>query len=226
MNLFPAEKLAFATARIVANVNGGGTSTGTGFFFTFPLPNEDKQIPVLVTNKHVVEGATSLTFHMTRASDSGTPVIGHFVQVQIGDVSSCVVHHPDAAVDLCAIPVGPLINQSLSQGQPFFYLPLAPELITAPDDLNDLVALEDVIMIGYPIGLWDSVNNMPVFRRGITATHPNLNYEGREEFLIDIACFPGSSGSPVLLYNMNGYMTRDNTRHLGASRIKLLGILF
>jgi hypothetical protein len=88
------------------------------------------------------------------------------------------------------------------------------------------VALEDVIMVGYPIGLWDSVNNMPVFRRGVTATHPYLDYESRKEFLVDMACFPGSSGSPVLLYNATGYMTRDGTHHIGQSRIKLLGTLY
>jgi len=60
-------------------------------------------------------------------------------------------------------------------------------------------------MVGYPVGIWDSANNMPVIRRGITATHPGKDYEGKSEFMIDAACFPGSSGSPVFLFNLGSY---------------------
>jgi hypothetical protein len=81
-------------------------------------------------------------------------------------------------------------------------------------------------MVGYPNGIWDATNNMPIARRGITATHPNLNYEGRREFMIDAACFPGSSGSPVFLYNTGGYATRAEGMVMGGIRIKLLGVLY
>ena len=91
--------------------------------------------------------------------------------------------------------------------------------------MTDLSALEEIVMIGYPIGLWDSINNMPIFRRGITATHPNLDYMGQEVFLIDAACFPGSSGSPVLLYNRGSYPNRQGGIVID-SRINLLGILY
>jgi hypothetical protein len=55
-------------------------------------------------------------------------------------------------------------------------------------------------MVGYPIGLWDTHNNRPIFRKGITATQPGLPYNGKKEFLVDIAALPGSSGSPIFLY--------------------------
>ena len=80
-------------------------------------------------------------------------------------------------------------------------------------------------MVGYPIGIWDSTNNMPVFRTGITATHPGIDYEGRTEFMIDAACFPGSSGSPVFLFNIGSYPTKDGGLTVG-TRVKLLGALY
>ena len=80
-------------------------------------------------------------------------------------------------------------------------------------------------MIGYPNGIWDEINNLPVFRKGITATHPAKNYNGRDEFMIDAACFPGSSGSPVLLYNLGSYARKDGGTVIG-TRIKFLGILY
>lgn len=81
-------------------------------------------------------------------------------------------------------------------------------------------------MVGYPNGIWDQKHNMPVLRRGITATHPNLDWNGRPEFLIDAACFPGSSGSPVFLFNMGGYSTKSGGMVIGTGRIKLLGVLY
>ena len=50
------------------------------------------------------------------------------------------------------------------------------------------------------------------------------DWNGKKEFLIDAACFPGSSGSPVLLFEIGNYQTR-NALVMG-SRIKLLGVLY
>ena len=111
-------------------------------------------------------------------------------------------------------------------GHRFFYVPLDKSLIPNQTELEDLGALEDVIMIGYPNGIWDPANNMPIVRRGVTATHPNLNYEGRREFMIDAACFPGSSGSPVFLYNNGSWTNRAGGMVMGGTRVKLLGLLY
>ena len=108
----------------------------------------------------------------------------------------------------------------------FFFVSLDAKLLPTDDDLRELTALEEVLMIGYPNGIWDSTNNMPIVRRGVTATHPNLNYEGRLEFMIDAACFPGSSGSPVFLFNTGSWIDRRGNTIMGALRIKLLGILY
>lgn len=88
-----------------------------------------------------------------------------------------------------------------------------------------MFGMDDITMIGYPKGIWDEANNFPVFRKGITATNPKYNWNNKKEFLIDCACFPGSSGSPVLLINMGGYFTRSGLT-LGSTRVKLLGILY
>src|SRR5690606_7831749 len=87
-------------------------------------------------------------------------------------------------------------------------------------------ALEDVLMIGYPNGIWDSVNNMPIFRKGTTATNPLIDYNGKKEIMIDIAAFPGSRGSPVLIFNEGGYRDKNGNMYVGASRVILLGILY
>ena len=81
-------------------------------------------------------------------------------------------------------------------------------------------------MVGYPIGLWDEKNNFPIFRRGYTASHPALDFNEEGIGLVDMACFPGSSGSPIFILNENGYSDRDGNTYLGAKRIILIGILY
>ncbi|WP_281248121.1 S1 family peptidase [Lacicoccus alkaliphilus] len=135
-------------------------------------------------------------------------------------------NHPNPEVDLCVMSIMPLINYAHTSGNELFFIPLDKSLIPTNSQLKDLKALEDVIMMGYPNGIWDRVNNKPIFRKGITATHPYNNYDGKEEFMIDAACFPGSSGSPVFLLNEGSYQDRQGNTYMGQTRIFLLVILY
>jgi hypothetical protein len=97
-------------------------------------------------------------------------------------------------------------------------------LITDITEDIDLSSVEEVIMIGYPDGLWDDINNKPIIRRGITATHPFRDYKGLKEFMVDMACFPGSSGSPVFILSEGVFGNKHGAVFEGF-RLKLLGIL-
>ena len=77
--------------------------------------------------------------------------------------------------------------------------------------------------MGYPNGIYDTANLLPVFRRGITATPPQVDYNDRPVFLVDASVFPGSSGSPVFIYNLGGYGTRKGFQ--SGTRIFFLGII-
>ena len=80
----------------------------------------------------------------------------------------------------------------------------------APTVLHALDALEEILFVGYPNGVWDHVNLMPIMRRGTTATPIALDFEGRPEFLIDAAVYPGSSGSPVFIYQADAMRPNQN----------------
>jgi len=224
MPLTPSEQLTHSTVRIECRLADGGISTGTGFFYR-AADDGERHIPVVVTNKHVVEGSVSGRFHLTLGNDEG-PLVGQHFAVELSNFNRLWVPHPDPSVDLCAMPLGPVLHLAEQQRQRPFFITLDSSLLPSQGDLESLGALEDIIMIGYPNGIWDAVNNMPIVRRGVTATHPNLNYEGRKEFMIDAACFPGSSGSPVFLYNFGSWTTRDGGTVVGGARIKLLGVLY
>ncbi len=68
------------------------------------------------------------------------------------------------------------------------------------------------------------MNLLPVVRRGITATPVSVDFERRPAFLIDASIFPGSSGSPVFLFNVGSYSPKGKGLVFG-NRIFFLGIL-
>jgi len=225
INLSISEQLTHCTIRIECDLADGRTGTGTGFFFRF-AEHEDQHIPAIITNKHVVSGAVRGRFHLTLANNSGEPLTGQHQAIQFDNFERRWLQHPSPDVDLCVMPIAPLIRSAQQQNIRFFYIAADRSLIPTQAELDDLTALEDIVMIGYPNGIWDSANNLPIIRRGITATHPNIDYNGRPEFIIDAACFPGSSGSPVFIFNLGGYTTRSGGTVIGPNRVKLMGVLY
>jgi hypothetical protein len=224
-NLLPAEQLAHSTVRIACRMADGSVSTGSGFFYAF-VKKETSSVPAIVTNKHVVKGAVSAEFSLTLRGQDDGPVVGQHITIQLDQFESRWLPHPDPQVDLCVMPIAPLLSDAAAVGKTFFFVSLEESLLPTEAELSDLSALEEILMIGYPNGIWDATNNMPILRRGITATHPNLDYEGRKEFMIDAACFPGSSGSPVFLFNASGWTDRKGNTMMGGVRAKLLGVLY
>jgi len=224
-NLSMSEQLMYSTIRIECRTADHQVSTGTGFFVRF-LENGDEFVPAIVTNKHVIEGAVQGKLLFTNSDGQGNPFNTDHIPLSYGNFENIWIQHPDPDVDLCILPMVPILNHLNSLGKHPFYKAISTELIPNYEQLSDLRAIEEVTMVGYPSGIWDTVNNLPVIRRGITATHPNINYNGKDEIMIDAACFPGSSGSPVLIYNDNGYVTKSGNTVLGGSRVYLLGILY
>jgi hypothetical protein len=223
--LSSAEKLALTTVRLECRLADGRTSTGTSFFFSFKI-DDQKIVPLLITNKHVINGATSGTFVLTLRNESGDPVMGSYEPITFNNFETMWIKHPDDGVDLAVFPLGPLLNQAEQLGKKFFFAPLDESLIPTDQVLASLTGIDDITMIGYPDGIWDQRNNMPIVRRGITATNPKHDYNGLPIFVIDCACFPGSSGSPVVIFNQGAYADASGGIVLGGGRVLLLGVLF
>ena len=85
--------------------------------------------------------------------------------------------------------------------------------------------IEDITVVGYPDGIWDAFNNMPITRRGITATPIQMDFENKPRFLIDAAIYGGSSGSPVFVFNQGSYSKPDGGLYAG-TRLKLVGVVY
>ena len=98
------------------------------------------------------------------------------------------------------------------------------ENMLTEETAKELSKMEDVTIVGYPDGIWDSYNNLPILRRGITATPICYDFENTPKFLIDAAIYGGSSGSPVFIFNQGSYSI-NNALYAG-SRMKLVGIVY
>lgn len=227
MNLSISENLLYSTLRIECFDSNNLCSTGTGYLFKFKQDAKNNSyIPVLITNKHVIKNSVIGRLTFTKSSTLGKPLDNEHQLVEFKDFENNWIMHPDENVDLCVLPMAPIFSQLKENKIDIFKIEFDMSLIPSEEELNNLTPLEEIIMIGYPNGIWDSFNNKPILRKGITATHPKFDYNGNKEFVIDAACFPGSSGSPVFLFNENGYTDKLGNTYLGASRIYLLGTLY
>jgi hypothetical protein len=216
-----AQQLLHSTIRLECQNAAGSRSSGTGFNFSFEI--DGMHVPVIITNRHVFADAITCEFYYTLADDAGRATGKHEL-FSIAEFDKAWIGHPDPAVDLALFPIQPLILLMQAAGKRPFYINLSEGIVATEEMLAGLEAIEDVTMIGYPNGLWDDVNNLPIVRRGITATSASKRYQGRREFLIDAACFPGSSGSPVFIFN-NGSFGAGNGIQVG-TRLMMIGVLF
>ncbi len=211
-----SEKLMYST--IMISTSDG---TGTGFIFLFNIDNEN--IPVIITNKHVVNYKNTenvyITFHTKSEKE---PNVTENLKCEF--TIDWIFHENK---DLCYCYLQPVVDFVLEKtGKEVFFTYITEEIILNEHQLEDLNAIEDVIMVGYPNGLIDETNNLPIFRRGITSSHPAYDFNENGIGLLDMACFPGSSGSPIFIYDTNGYSDNKGNIYLGSSRIIFLGILF
>lgn len=226
MELSVIEQLCFSTVRIETTSVNGNQFSGTGFIFNLTI--DDKIIPLIITNKHVVKEMDRGIFMLTEKDQQEMPIYtNHYPIVIEHEFERHWIMHPDPQIDLCVMPLNPILEKAFINLQKRFFIKnFDNSLIPSTEKLTEIDIAEEILMIGYPNGLWDSVNNMPIVRRGTMATNINLNHNGRREFVIDAACFPGSSGSPIILFNKGGYTDKNGNLNWGQGRLMLLGILY
>ena len=198
-NMSITEKLTYAVVKIDTTKSDGKKYTATGFFFKF-----FGKADALITNKHVMKDCTLCSFDLCELGDDGIPIDEKSHTITINDPLDLCVMHPDSDVDLCCINIWPAMEKLQKERKKVFFISLNARLIPNQSRINNFAALEDIVMIGCPKGLYDNYNHKPIIRSGITSTHLKNNYRGKKEFLVDVASLQGSSGSPIFIID-NGY---------------------
>lgn len=208
-----ADELLHTTVRL-EGIKKNGSSVGTGFFFY-----SESRI-FLVTNKHVVEGVTSGEFFVLKAgyeNDQKVPILGSFHR--IGFTESQFIGHPESEVDVAVMNVSEYLDGTA------YWKHVTEEIFPTESDFKNFIGpMEDIVFVGYPNGIFDTKNLLPVARKGMTATPCYLDFEGHKKFLIDASVFPGSSGSPVFIYYRGGHSDKQGT-FISGNRYHFIGII-
>ena len=210
-----SEQMMFNTVRLET-----ASGTGTGFFYNFVVG--EVTYPAIITNKHVVnyKQDENVKFHLHLQDGDGES------NSSIGiELNAHWYFH--STKDICFTLVNPVFEQvKASCGKKVFYIADDAGILATDEKIKDLSALEELVMVGYPIGLADARNNYPIFRKGYTAAHPAVDFNEDGIGLVDMACFPGSSGSPIYILNEGSYRDKHGNSYFGSSRVMLLGVLF
>lgn len=214
-------QLLYTTTPILVEKKDNSRVSGTGFIFNFmPTDQENSFIPLIITNRHIVENAKRGIIQLvTRKGD--LPSKEERVRIEFD--SEFFNTHIDPEIDLAAAPIAPLFHQLEQNNVSVFYRAVDKTIIPTRDQVDNLAAIEDVTFIGYPSGIIDTHNATPIVRKGITATPVWNNFNNKKVFLVDAGVYPGSSGSPVFILNQGSY-TLGTDLAIG-TRLMFLGIL-
>lgn len=204
-----------------------GNWSGTGVLFhVFNPKNYCRQIQTVLTARHLIENAESVEMTLQfRKGDTEAQLVKERVCYTKDRLR--VFCHPDNSVDLCVIIISQVVSEHSSRNETLLYS-LDPTVLANEALYAKERPLDPVVMVGYPSGLIDEVNLQPIFRRGVYATNPSLDYKGEKVFLLDIPNNGGSSGSPIFHFDDKLYKQRE-THGVGivmGSRLALVGISF
>lgn len=200
-------------------------SQGTGFFYGVPNTSNVIDTVFLVTNYHVVTGNSPNTNLPARGdrvvfylhTDKQDPSRVKQIALPLYSTAGAPQweqseEHPDADVVLVPLPA-----ESYAGIQMFVFVDshTRGKITIRPTS--------PATLLGYPYGFSDDVNRLPVWKTGHVASEPNVDFQGKPAFLVDVSAFPGMSGSPVLAVANGVYEDDQGTMGMGRV-IRLLGV--
>ncbi|MEQ0186230.1 trypsin-like peptidase domain-containing protein [Klebsiella sp. CN_Kp098] len=189
--------ISFFAVKLTCFHNDREIMVGTGFLYS----HEDYENPILITNYHVLtcrypkepeslmgqigSSPNKITCHVWAPDGSSL----HTFHINI-DANTSWLEHPlrDKGVDLVGIPI--IFNGNIGYTN---------QVTIQNNDAIPLHVASDLSIVGYPFGL--AVNtHLPIWKKGIVASEPNVKVSGLDCFYIDATTKEGMSGSPVFTH--------------------------
>lgn len=203
-----------ATVTIIETIKQDSKiGSASGFFY---LKNDSLY---LITNKHVVYQGNpeklKLRLHKNPndIQDNGDYIIELFYN----NGSRMWLEHSISEIDVVAIPLN--TNEISNR----FFVKAISKSNFLPENLIIDIG-EDVLVIGYPIGFYDTINNLPIYRDAMIASTYPVSFRGNPYFLIDAQLHPGTSGSPIFTKPKSAWKTKDGTAIIAGNPMYFLGV--
>ena len=164
---FFEHQIAYITARIEVRLCNA-SSIGTGFFYNAPLNvGGNRSIMLLISNRHVfLNPKGRLTVSLNRTKEDSTPDFGNVTTFDQIGFEDAYFAHPNPEVDLACLNVSDITRTDT------FYRHLDSKILK-PIDYEKVAPGSEVIFVGYPQGLYDPVNYLPIIRKGSIASVPS-----------------------------------------------------
>lgn len=198
-------------------------------------------IPFLFTNKHVIQKKVDgnfveladqdhlmMTLRFIKYSDNYSDS-GDF-DFKIAQIKVTYHHlkpyiiYGDENIDIAAICLYYLFDSLHTQSKLKGFLPYYYGIdmgLAFKVNLKGLETGSDICLFGYPQGIFDEINYLPIGRFGHCSCNPQVS---KERFYVDIASFPGQSGSPVFFKKTNLIEVNGPSSFLYGMQTNLVGI--
>jgi V8-like Glu-specific endopeptidase len=189
----------------------------SGFFY---CNLKNKQF--LITNRHVIINEDEKHFpnilRIRIHTDRSDLRQNEYYDIHLYTKSKKNWIEPSSPADVIAIPVESVQLPRTSFITYFNKVNLLPSNI-------QLHVGEDLFVMGYPLGVYDDIYNLPIVRNGLIASAYSVPYSNEAYFLVDSYLEEGASGSPVMTKFKSAWKTKDGTEPPKGFSFYLLGII-
>ena len=208
---------------------------GSGFFYLeFAPETEKKEGPhwvaishtYLVTAKHVIQPKRMkdiVKFSFAIRVGDQQRVEWHRLDLGPNELGRRLHLCQDEVVDVAVVDVTDQLSAELTnllkqRALVFTYAGVNSKNVPGSETPLDIQPGDDVIVIGYPLGIYDVFNKLPILKTGLLNTPIGMHFNGLDAFLFDFKYYEGSSGSLViskptrLAFNKQGALESSQTR--------------
>jgi len=188
----PIEPLLLSATPIFTYSADRPLTNATGFFFQ----RDDRLF--LVTSSHVFyddkEGhfpdRIQIKFHIdpnnvARSTEYSIPLYTNGISQWIAGSDS------SGNIDVAAIKID---KRALPQDA--IYTAFTPDTLLGDQETIEIGT--SMLIVGFPLGFYDTLHKLPVVRHAINASSFSLRFQGNGYFLTDARTHRGSSGAPVV----------------------------
>ncbi len=201
------EHLSMLTTPIYLLKGDSVVSQGTGFYIVKEDTTTKQSLLFLVTNYHVITGSAPIEakqpigdnivflFHKNPANPKDVKEVRYplFTKTKL-PIWKSSSEYKDA--DIAIIPLPSTLYQDCS-------VYAITEEWAKP--VIKVRPTSQLTLVGYPYGYYDTANSLPIWKTGSVASEPNINFDNKPLFVIDISAFPGMSGSPAFVVANGAY---------------------
>lgn len=200
------DHLSLATTPVVAAARDRPVWQGSGFFYL--RQRQDKsQTLFLITSLHVLTGKAPGESQASAADQQASQadqIVFQFHESAENPGAVRPVHVPlytrhgrptwiesstVASADVAAIPIAPNVCEDLT-------VYCVDRSWGEVGNTNPTIA-SVVNVIGFPLGLHDKENALPLWQTGTLASEPTVNFGGEPCVAVEVPSYPGVAGAPV-----------------------------